>query len=67
MDFYKWSFDDILILNNFGIPEPQKNEKVIPDILLYHWFHLIKIYLELDMVVDFMTDILKKFQNLKKF
>ena len=34
MDFYKWSFDDILILNNFGIPEPQKNEKVIPDILL---------------------------------
>ena len=34
MDFYKWSFDDILILNNFGIPEPQKNQKVIPDILL---------------------------------
>ncbi len=34
MDFYKWSSTDILILNNFGIPEPQKNEKVIPDILL---------------------------------
>ena len=34
MDFYKWSSTDILILNKFGIPEPQKIEKVVPDILL---------------------------------
>ena len=24
MDFYQWSSTDILILNKFGIPEPQK-------------------------------------------
>ena len=34
MDFYKWSTTDILTLNKFGIPEPQKIQKVIPDILL---------------------------------
>lgn len=34
MDFYQWSTTDILILNKFGIPEPQKIKKVIPDILL---------------------------------
>ena len=34
MDFYKWTSNDILICNKFGIPEPQKIEKVIPDILL---------------------------------
>ena len=33
MNFYKWSSTEILILNKFGIPEPQKIEKVVPDIL----------------------------------
>ena len=34
MDFYTWSFKDLLKLNKFGIPEPEKNKKVIPDIML---------------------------------
>ena len=34
MDFYTWSSNDLLKLNSFGIPEPEKTRKVIPDILL---------------------------------
>ena len=34
MDFYRWSQNDLLKLNNYGIPEPEKNKKVSPDILL---------------------------------
>ena len=33
MDFFKWSYNDLLKLNKFGIPEPLKNKKVIPDIV----------------------------------
>ena len=33
MNFYKWSSTEILILNKFGNPEPQKIEKVVPHIL----------------------------------
>ena len=34
MDFYLWSFKDLLKLNKFGIPEPETNKKVIPDVVL---------------------------------
>ena len=34
MDFYLWSFKDPLKLNKFGIPEPDKKKKVIPNIIL---------------------------------
>ena len=34
MDFYRWSKDELLKLNDYGIPEPEKNKKVFPDILL---------------------------------
>ena len=34
MDFYIWSNNDLLKLNTYGIPEPEKIKKVIPDILL---------------------------------
>ena len=34
MNFYKWSKNDILYLNKFGIPEPIKSKIVIPDIVL---------------------------------
>jgi len=33
MDFYLWTFQDLLKLNKFGIPEPEKIKKVIPDII----------------------------------
>ena len=34
MDFYRWSFFDPLKINKFGIPEPEINNIVYPDILL---------------------------------
>ncbi len=34
MDFYKYSFDDPLIINKLGIPEPSKSlDKIIPDLI----------------------------------
>ena len=34
MNFYSWSFNDILILNKYGIPEPKIKQKVYPDIIM---------------------------------
>ena len=34
MDFYLWSSQDLLKINKFGIPEPEKINKVIPDVIL---------------------------------
>ena len=34
MDFYKWSFFDLLKINKYGIPEPETKNIVYPDIIL---------------------------------
>jgi len=34
MDFYRWSFSDLLRVNKYGIPEPEIKNIVYPDILL---------------------------------
>ncbi|MDA7847205.1 5-formyltetrahydrofolate cyclo-ligase [Candidatus Pelagibacter sp.] len=34
MDFYLWSFSEPLIINKYGIPEPEAKNIVYPDILL---------------------------------
>ena len=34
MDFYEWSFKDSLKISLQGIPEPKKNKKVFPDVLI---------------------------------
>ena len=34
INFYKWSFSDILKVNKYGIPEPETTNIVYPDILL---------------------------------
>ena len=33
MEFYKWYKNDTLIINKYGIPEPEANNRVYPDIL----------------------------------
>ena len=33
MDFYSWSLKNLLKLNKYGIPEPEKIKKVFPDII----------------------------------
>ncbi len=34
MDFYKWSFNDPLKVNRYGIPEPNSKNIIYPDIIL---------------------------------
>ena len=34
MDFYSWSFDDPLKINQYGIPEPFLKQLIYPDIIL---------------------------------
>ena len=33
MEFYKWYKNDALFINKYGIPEPENNNRVYPDIL----------------------------------
>jgi len=34
MNFYKWTFSDLLKINKYGIPEPETKKIVYPDVLL---------------------------------
>ena len=34
MDFFKWTYNDPLKINKYGIPEPISSKKLYPDILL---------------------------------
>ena len=34
MDFYKWSFNDPLKINQYGIPEPTSKKIIYPDVIL---------------------------------
>jgi len=34
MNFYKWSFSEILNINKYGIPEPEMKDIVYPDVIL---------------------------------
>ena len=34
MDFYKWSFSNPLKINKYGIPEPEAENMVYPDVIL---------------------------------
>ena len=34
MDFYKWTFNDPLIINRYGIPEPLPKNLIYPDVIL---------------------------------
>jgi len=34
MNYYEWTFNNILNINKYGIPEPEKNKIVYPDILI---------------------------------
>ena len=34
MNFYKWNKGNVLLLNKYGIPEPIKSKKIIPNVIL---------------------------------
>ena len=66
MDFYQWSSTDILILNKFGIPEPQKKSKVIPDILLIPLVSFDKNLFRIGYGGGFYDRYIEKVSKLKK-
>ena len=66
MDFYQWSSTDILILNKFGIPEPQKIEKVVPDILLIPLVSFDKNLFRIGYGGGFYDRYIEKVSKLKK-
>ena len=66
MDFYKYSFKEPLKINKLGIPEPINSlNRVIPDLIFVPLVGYDKTLIDLDTVVVFMIDILKKF-SIKK-
>ena len=34
MDFHKWSFNEPLLVNKYGIPEPKKKNLIYPNIII---------------------------------
>ena len=66
MDLYQWSSTDILILNKFGIPEPQKIEKVVPDILLIPLVSFDKNLFRIGYGGGFYDRYIEKVSKLKK-
>ena len=34
MHFHMWKKNDILLINKYGIPEPIKSKKIVPDVVL---------------------------------
>ena len=66
MDFYKWSFSDPLIINKYGIPEPEINSIVYPDILLIPTVAFDKNLNRLGYGGGYYDRLIKKFSQKKK-
>ena len=66
MDFYKWSFSDPLIINKYGIPEPEINSIVYPDILLIPMVAFDKNLNRLGYGGGYYDRLIKKFSQKKK-
>ena len=66
MDFYKWSFSDPLIINKYGIPEPEINSIVYPDILLIPIVAFDKNLNRLGYGGGYYDRLIKKFSQKKK-
>ena len=66
MDFYRWSTNDILISNKFGIPEPQKKDRVVPDILLIPLVSFDKNLFRIGYGGGFYDRYIEKTSKLKK-
>jgi 5-formyltetrahydrofolate cyclo-ligase len=64
MDFYRWSLNDPLYLNNFGIPEPKKETKVIPNILLIPLVAFDEKLNRLGYGGGYYDRLIKKFENI---
>ena len=66
MDFYNFSFNDPLIVNKYGIPEPEKTNIVYPDIILIPMVGFDKNLNRLGYGGGYYDRYIKKISNIKK-
>ena len=66
MNFYKWSFSDLLKINKYGIPEPETKEIVYPDVLLIPLVAFDKKLNRLGYGGGYYDRLIKKFSKSKK-
>ena len=66
MDFYEWSFNDPLNIGNMGIPEPYKNKKIYPDLLIIPLVAFDKFKYRLGYGGGFYDRYIQKIKKIKK-
>ena len=66
MDFYQWSFDDPLKINQYGIPEPNLKNLIYPDIILVPLVAFDKNLNRLGYGGGYYDRIIKKLSKKKK-
>ena len=66
MDFYKWSFSDLLKINKYGIPEPENKNLVYPDVILVPLVAFDKNLNRLGYGGGYYDRLIKKLSNKKK-
>ena len=66
MNFYKWSFTDLLKINKYGIPEPETKNIVYPDVLLIPLVAFDKNLNRLGYGGGYYDRLIKKFSKNKK-
>ena len=67
MDFYNFSFDDPLIVNKYGIPEPRKKNIIYPDIILIPMVGFDKSLNRLGYGGGYYDRVIEKYMKKKKF
>jgi len=66
MNFYKWSFSDLLKINKYGIPEPETKNIVYPDVILVPLVAFDKNLNRLGYGGGYYDRLIKKFSKKKK-
>jgi len=67
MDFYKWSFDDPLKINQYGIPEPNSKKLIYPDVILVPLVAFDSNLNRLGYGGGYYDRVIKKLSKKKKF
>ena len=67
MDFYKWSFNDPLKINKYGIPEPEKINLIYPDVILIPLVAFDKKLNRLGYGGGYYDRLIKKISDKKNF
>lgn len=66
MDFFKWTKNDPLKINNYGIPEPVSLKKIYPDILLVPLVGFDENFNRLGYGGGFYDRYIQKIEKIKK-